>query len=446
MLRESLKDFHSIKLSRNLIDLGAYVPNSYYLLGGSLFNFTERLSLNIKFLRENLDKTNTFIYLERYVNEGSRTYSTFAQHFDGHKKYHPVYGVRAFRVPCLRLPIEKVEIFLANPDIKLLNKYIQDSTILLPVHPEIFKDDSVPFIKELRSYFCTSILVAPAASTRTVMTMVQPHFIKLHYPRRVSRFIRAMTKDIIKTSTEVSKSLAQSSLPNFGFLPESIGVAIGDSPDSWGFIIRENLAKPEIDEKRFLIPLFALYSQDLNNKHDLPLLIQLIELHKQDPVNFTLEHIMKPIIKIWCNFIRKEGFLLEMHGENNLLELDEHCYPSRIIYRDLDVKIDIQTRQRLSLHTDFPKSRYMPYESEKTYSRSYDGSIGHHLFDYMCEILQQHYGINPKVFQKACKETFHEHFPDAHNYFSDTVYYYTEELSNNNKYVLTAIKDKPKWR
>jgi len=402
--------------------------------------------LNIKFLGKNLDKYNTFIYLERYVNEGSRTYSALSERFDGNEKYHPVHGVRAFRVPCIQVPKEKVAIFLDSPNTQLLNRYIQEDTILMPIHPEIFKDDRVPFIKELRNYSQTSVLVAPAASTRTVLTVAKPHFIKLHYPRYISRFIRRMTKNIIQNSVEVSKGLSHISAPHFGFLPETIGIAFGEGPQSWGFIIRETLARPMLDEKRFLIPLFALYSRDLKKSRDLPLIIQLIELHEQDPVKFTLEYIMKPIIKIWCLSLKEAGFLFEMHGENTLLELNDQRFPVRIVYRDLDIDIDIEMREKLGLHINFPKTRHITYEREKTYSLIYDGFIGHHLFDYITEVLQEYYEIDPRVFQKECRETFHEYFPDADKYFSDKIYYYASDLGPDNKYKLIPTKDKPKWR
>ena len=402
--------------------------------------------MDIKFLGKSLDKYSIFIYLERYVNEGSRTYSTLSQRFEGCEKYHPVHGVRAFRVPCLQVPKEKVAIFLDNPNTNILDKYIQEDTILMPIHPEIFKDDNVPFIKELRNYAQTSVLVAPAASTRTVLTLAKPHFIKLHYPRYISRFTRRMTRNIIQNSVEVSKGLTDLSVPHFGFLPESIGIAFGEGPDSWGFIIRETLARPMLDKKGFLIPLFSLYSRDLNNSHDLPLVIQLIELHKEDPVGFVLEYIMKPIIRIWCASIRVAGFLFEMHGENTLLELDEQCFPARIIYRDLDIDIDIEMRKNLGLHTNFPRTKHITYEREKTYSLTYDCFIGHHLFDYIAEVLKDYYGIDPRVLQKECRETFHKNFPDADNYFSNKIYYYASDLGADNKYKLIPTKDKPKWR
>lgn len=402
--------------------------------------------MNIKFLRRNFDKISTFIYLERYVNEGSRTYSALAQRFEGNPKYHPVRGARTFRVPCLKVPREKVVLYLDNPDSRLVEKYIKHDTILMPVHPEIFKDDKVPFIKELRNYVQTSMLVAPAASTRTVLTFVEPHFIKLNYPRYISRFTRQMTRDIIQNSIEVSKGLAHISVPNFGFLPETIGVAFGEGPDSWGFIVRETFARPQVENKRFLIPLFALYSRDLNDSSDLPLIIQLIELHQAEPLNFTLEYIMKPIITIWCTFLRQAGFLFEMHGENTLLELDENFLPSRIIYRDLDIDIDIEMRNKLSLHTEFPKTKHITNEHEKTYSLAYDGFIGHHLFDYMSEELQKYYGVSPRALQKKCQEHFYNNFPDADKYFKNQVYYYAKELGLDDKYPLVATKNKPKWR
>ena len=57
------------------------------------------------------------------------------------------------------------------------------------------------------------IRVAPTASTRTVLTTETPanvprHFIKLHYPRRISRFNRRLRRLNIHNSIEGSRDLA----------------------------------------------------------------------------------------------------------------------------------------------------------------------------------------------------------------------------------------------
>lgn len=406
--------------------------------------------MKIESLIEHLGDPNIFLYLERYVDEGSRTYSPFSHQSEVELQYQPINKIKSFEVPCLLIPKESVTIYLDNPDVKLLNHYIQKDTVLFPIHPEIFEDTRIIFMEELRKFLASSICVSPTASTRTVMTMetkadtIPIHFIKLHYPRQISRFIRRLRENTIQNCLETSKDLKNLSIENFAYLPETIGMTYGSGPDSWGFIIRETDPRPKLDNKRYLLPLFSLYSQDLNYPNDFPLLIQLIKFLNEDPKTFTLNHIMKPIIQIWCTALKERGLVFEMHGQNTLLELDSRLSPTRIIYRDLDVYIDPEIREKHQLSLKFPKSHLIKDENrESVYSLKYDAFIGHHLFDYLSSILETFYGIDPNEIQKGCKEAFHHFFPDADLYFKDRTFYYSNEI---NKHKIIETTDRPKWR
>lgn len=409
--------------------------------------------MKIEYLIKHLNDPDIFLYLERYVDEGSRTYSPFSHQSEVKQKYQPTSEIKSFEVPCLSVPREVVTIYLDNPEAKLLNHYIQKDRVLFPIHPEVFEDDHIIFIEELRKFPSSSILVSPTASTRTVMTMqtkfdeIPTHFIKLHYPRRISRFIRRLRENAIQNCLEASKDLKNLSIENFGYLPETIGMTYGSGPDSWGFIIRETNPRPKLKNKLFLIPLFSLYSQDLNNPEDLPLIIQLLKYLNEDPKTFILNHIMKPIIQIWCTALRERGLVFEMHGQNTLLEFDQNLLPSRIIYRDLDVYIDPEIREKRQLPMRFPKSHLIKDENrESIYSLKYDAFIGHHLFDYFSSLLERFYGIDPKVIQASCKDTFHKFFPDADLYFKDKTFYYSNESLSENKPKIVETVDPPKWR
>lgn len=409
--------------------------------------------MRLEYLIRHLHDPSIFLYLERYVDAGSKSYSPFADQSEVDAKYKPTSDVESFEVPCLEVPKEKVAIYLDNPNNKLFNHYIKKDKVLFPVHPEIFADDRINYIEEFRKFSLTSMRVAPTSSTRTVMTTaisekgIPPHFIKLHYPRRISRFIRRLRKNNIESSIEASKDLEHFSLEEFSYLPETIGITYGSDRDCWGFIIRENIPRPKIKEKRFLIPLFALYSQDLKEPKDLPILVQIIQFLNKDPQLFTLNYIMKPIIHIWCTTLIKRGLLLEMHAQNTLLELDIKLSPRRIVYRDLDINIDQQWREKNQLQVPFPKSHLIkPSEREGIFSLQYDGFIGHHLFDYLSALLKQHFQINQKCMQDDCKMFFRKYFPDADNYFGNKTYYYANEIFQDNKYELVESGDPHNWR
>ena len=108
--------------------------------------------MKIEYLARHSDDPNTFLYLERYINADSRTYSPFAHQSEGDLKYHPAGDTESFEVPCLEIPKEKITIYLNKPNSQLLNHYIRKETVLFPIHPETFADDTIPVIKELRRY------------------------------------------------------------------------------------------------------------------------------------------------------------------------------------------------------------------------------------------------------------------------------------------------------
>jgi hypothetical protein len=273
--------------------------------------------LKIKDVIKQLGNTDGFLYLERYVNLDSRNYSPFAHLSEAAPKYQPSSDTERFEVPYLSIPKEKITLYLNDPDNRLLDHFIQKDCVTLPVHPEVFEDRNSACIEELEQYNFTYISAAPTASTRTVMPLNQnlpPHFIKLHYPRRISRFIRRLRKNSIQNSIEASKDLSDLSIPKFGYLPETIGMVYGSDVESWGCLIRKFVPRPVPKKQSLYIPLFALYSQDIKHPTDVPLLIQIIQHLNADPKEFMLAHIMHPMIQIWCTAVRERGILFEMHG------------------------------------------------------------------------------------------------------------------------------------
>ncbi len=91
------------------------------------------------------------------------------------------------------------------------------------------------------------IRVVPTASTRTVLTTevteitgnVPAHFIKLHYPRRISRFNRRLRRKNIRNSIEATKDVAHVKLERFAYLPDTLGFTYGNGGNPWGFLLRE---------------------------------------------------------------------------------------------------------------------------------------------------------------------------------------------------------------
>lgn len=406
-------------------------------------------------LQEIIENPDAFMYMERYVNEGSRTYSPFSKDIQVLSPYSPLSETKSFKVPLFRVPRSAVTVFLGEPDPELSEYYVKDDSILFPIHPEIASDTSIPYIAELIRFPREGeIAVVPTSSTRTVFAKnhdgLPPHFLKLHYPRRISRFIRNIRRKVVENSIEVSRDLlAMPPLSGVGYLSESIGLAYGDSENGWGVIIRESTPRPYQETGKYLIPYFALYSQDRYRDQDEPLLVQLVRFLNAKPEEFIFSNIMLPLIKSWCEITLTRGILLESHGQNTLLELNGLLEPTRIIHRDFAVRIDPEVRALRKLSMPFVTKRIgieAPHPKNRIYSLLYDHFISHHLFDYIAQLAETKLGVSRSLLYTKCKEAFHSYFPDASSQFPKTTFYYSPEILPDNQSELVDTNQLPNWR
>jgi siderophore synthetase component len=234
----------------------------------------------------------------------------------------------------------------------------------------------------------------------------------------------------------------------FGYLPETIGIGIGQGDEGWGFVVRETTPRPFVAGEHKYIPIFSLFSGDSNSPADDPLLVQLIRLHGEEAMQFTISHIIDPIISSWVRTYKERGIIFGAHSQNVLLEVDRNLYPTRIIHRDLDLQVDPTIRKVKGLHMDFPKSLIgidVKEPLNKVLSLKYDIFMGHHLFSYISQVLEKYFAVDPKLFREKVKEVFHREFVDADNFFDNRVYYYSSEPSVFNEYPLVDVGE-PEWR
>lgn len=394
-----------------------------------------------------------FLYMERYVDEGTKTYSPFAARSEVAPPYRPRSSQPSFKLVSVMAPRSAVSCFEADPPTALRDFYIRPQETRFHIHPEIWTGSGIDHLEELRALRQGEpVRVAPTASTRTVLTTetpegVPPHFIKLHCPRRISRFNRRFRQKNISNSILASQDVVQVRFEKFAHLPDVLGFTYGDSSDAWGFLVRERNARP-FRPHRFLVPYFSLYGGDLKHCDDTPLLVQLIERLGADAQSFVVEEIMIPVLECWARVVRERGILLESHAQNILLELDKDLRPTRVVHRDFDVWVDAETRKRKgldelpsSIDTDAPQSR------EQHYSLVYDHFIGGELFDYLLGVLTRYYGADERAVRGRIVEAFHLNFPDAANFFpAGTTYYFSNEDLPDNRVRLVDTQRPPRWR
>ncbi len=397
-----------------------------------------------------MQQADALIYLERYVDEGARTYSRYSQRSETAPPYKPSGKQSSFKLITARIPVDEVQIVEAAPDSRLHNFYICDGEVRFALHPETWAAENIPFLDELRKYpQGDAIEVSPTASTRTVLVRnadnLPPHFLKLHYPKYVSRFNRRLRRLNICNSVAVTRDIKNICHPRFAYLPDELGFIFGTGSDAWGFLVREAHPHPLL-QGGSLIPGFALYGGDLMHPDHPPLLVQMIARAKAEPASFVLDNIMIPVVECWAKAASECGFLLESHGQNTLIEVGDDLMPRRIVHRDFDVWIDFETRKRLGLENSFLGEGIFQYPAEQYYSLVYDHFVGREFFDYLLKTLKRFYKVDERSVRENVKRAFLKAFPDNERLFPSETTYYFSDAENGKKFAFIDTGKPPEWR
>ena len=358
------------------------------------------MQLSLKIIR---DPINSLIYLERYVC--TKDYHVLANYSEVSKSYNPQTRNDGFELPLLNFPIN------LHGDVNSIPNILKSH---FPMHPDTVEDLKIK-MEEIVQY----IKVIPTSSMRTVLVDAKEKkvFLKLSINRYIARSKRKLSsKQIIHglaVTKDIEKALSEKSmqLKDFAFLPEVAGIVTTIHGEEIGAVVRSVEPYPKNNTDRGYIQFFALYSSDINNPSDEPLLVQLIRHNSVDPLDFTLTKIIEPVIRHFNYFASEKGLLLQAHAQNTLLEINPDFSIGRIIYRDFgSVTIDgeVRTKKRLS---DF--KNYMingkdndRVESSIEYSLRYDEFMTAHSFELIGKILEKNFKVNIIIFKEKIKEIF----------------------------------------
>ncbi|GAA2636800.1 hypothetical protein GCM10010399_82340 [Dactylosporangium fulvum] len=386
-------------------------------------------------------------YAERYLGVGTRTYSPYAADLDIADEYHPQRGVASFDLPTFRVPAGLGTYLRAGVPSALHDLYADGDGFLLPVHPNaldcpdlLLRDDL------LRRASGPRLTVVPSANARTVFVSavdgvaVPPHFVKLHYPRRLSRFTRRLRRPVIELQLWVSDELVRIGAP---VLPEVGGGWIGDGDDAWGFLVRA--ARPVEPAPEHTVPLFALYGGDLRAPGDPTLLEQLVALWGEDPAEFVARRVVVPMVRLWAKVARETGCPLETHGQNTLFAFSVADRTTRVLYRDCAIYVDSALRERAGLPDGLPPAnvipRDVPMAAEEVFSLTYDSFMGHHALSYVAGLARDRWGVPEAALHAAAREAF-----TAGDLLPPTVFYYDNVLYDNGDWKLVDTGRPPVWR
>lgn len=397
------------------------------------------------------DPATTWQYAERYLGSGTRTYSRFAADLEIATEYHPQRGAPRFTVPTFRVPVGAGG-WLTNRIASALPALYRDrEEMLLPVHPEALRVPDLYRAEVLRDAAPGPPLsVVPSANARTVFVEraagrpVAPHFLKLHYPRRLSRFTRRLRQPVIALQLWVADELSRIGTP---FLPEVAGGYVGDDPaQAWGFLIRE-AAVPGGAPLPYTVPLFALYGGDVTAPADPTLLEQLVVQSGEKAEEWVTRRLLEPLIALWCDVLLRTGCAIEPHGQNALFQFTEDGRTTGVAYRDCAVYVDPEIRTRAGLAGPLPPRNVISRDVRKprahVLSLVYDCFLGSHALAYVARLAEERFGVPPDSLRRAARDAFPA---PARELLPETVYYYDDELHPDGAWELVDTGAAPQWR
>lgn len=397
-------------------------------------------------------------YLDRYRNEGTRSYSRHADFSEAEERYRPNSVHPGFELPAFRVPQEGMNVYRADPSPSVESRYLAGDTCLFCVHPQLMeRDPNNLYLARVQALALENfgIPITPTSSTRTlcVQEAYPPHALKVHFPFRVSRYGRKMRDEVVQQAVNVSREMEAgvgAMAPDFAFFREVLGITHPDLEpelgrgENWGYLVREMTPFPLAGGEVTLIPGFALYGGDFFDP-TLPALLWEI-LGDRESLEFILHSIMLPILRHWVGCFRRFGFILEPHGQNTLLEVDSTGAVRRIVHRDLNVGVDMRRRRDLSL-PDGEMNAYNRMGGGEFNSIAFDKFMGGHFFDQLVEeVRRRHPHLHREDFQAPCREEFGRLFPDHQEYLPRTVHYFSEERDEFGKPLFMDLGIPPSWR
>lgn len=412
-------------------------------------------------------------YLERYRNEGTRTYSAHAAYTECRLPYRPTTPGEGFDLPAWALPRTAVRVHRADPPPELEARYLPGDRAVFVVHPQVAADAATdPWLRRTvrLGHPLPPIRVVPTSSTRTLLVRdsfadpgpvggsragggPHPHALKVHFPFRVSRYGRRMRAEVVAQAVAVSAEMQRwngGGDPSFAVLREVLGVvhprgrAREGRGENWGYLVRDHRPVPRIPGEAHLVPGFALYGGDRFDPGAAPLIVDLAD--PADPPGWALHHVFLPVVRHWVRCYRELGFILEPHGQNVLLDLDDGGAVRRLVHRDLSVGIDMRRRRALGL-PDGRLNGYNRFEDGTFASVAFDRFVGGHFFDYLARsLIARHPRLSIEDFRRPCRAEFGRLFGDHDRWLPRTVHYFSEQRDAHGKPLVHDTGERPVWR
>lgn len=406
----------------------------------------------------NSDPTDVWLHSERYLTIGSRTYSPFAELTEIPPRYRPESKRESFQVPTIWVEQrgDGTQAFnISFADNRLLAFYRTKHSFLFPIHPA-----TLPLLPQATRKWVgeqppgPALIVSPTSSSRTVFVRsigaasASPlHFLKLHFPGRISRFVRSLTREDVLHQQSICRMLLPTDLC---FLPEIAGGFVQiEGEASIGFLVRSFRPTCAASDC-FTVPGFALYGIDRLSPQDPALISQLPQLFGESISDVVINRIVIPAVRLWAAIVTRVGIVPELHGQNILFRFDPRTRESQICFRDLDVSVDHRMRKALQLERptlDQQDDCALDLAtSEQLLSLSYDGFLVHHFLEPLARVAESgSLGVDPNRVRDAAKATF-KSIEGKIPKLGRTAFYFNDVLFDGEAFQLVERPSFELWR
>lgn len=402
-----------------------------------------------------IDKENAYMYLERYVNNGSP--SGFTDLRTTSDRTNPFIGEERF--PLLEFIDTDIECIILGAKHECFERGVNYG------HPDSINSEIL--IGSGRKIVESHFVASPTAGART-MLIRSPNirgYLKLTYDvSRIGRVDRQIALKNCQSSLEVSecfkKCIDEKKFPpTFSLLLETSAkisvLELTDKVYQWGVIFREGKPYPYIDKNTQLIPGFSLFGIDRHAKDDEFLINQFIEISKSEPRKY-LVNLLKMIVDCYWAVVLNCAFHLECHAQNCLFEIDEEYNINRMVIIDLDsVDKDIPLARYFGFNDkweSFPQACYV--ENTNNYSTRpsymYDFKVGEYLLVPLIDVVSKKYNLNVAEVEKEIREYVQMNYTSKLPPFyfpSDGCWYYCENTERKPGEIRKYFpRENPKFR
>lgn len=346
-------------------------------------------------MTQTLEKNKQFLYLERFVNNGSPTGLTFKS--SSSVPTSPMYCVDSYALPLITLQQKQATIFGGEWG-KAFPAPL--GTVKYPVHPDLIPRLKLNFQSQAIWEPQSVLKVTPLASPRTVATedaMKRICCIKLDYPLELGRFSAGLSEEKLWIGPIISRYLSSpNGSKNIYFLPEidAIETNIFQDESKSGAILRLLEvwnSKGKFEKKLDLYPAFALFGSDRLKPDTKPLICNFIQ-NSSDPTEKLFVSFIKPMLESYWKLSLEFGLIPEAHAQNIIFGIDPLNMQSYVIWRDFQGFF--RDKERLSQPLGKMKAgKYHLISPEKNaakYRRSflYDWILGHYLLDPLISVAE----------------------------------------------------------